>query len=236
MSVPVIFLHAFPYGPAMWEAQVKTLGNRPVLVPDILGFESLEAAAAHVLVEMDDRGWEKAIFVGLSMGGYMLFRLWNLQPERVAAMLLADTRATVDTTEGKTKRYEIAKRIEAQGMEVFVPGALESNLGKTTKTKRPTLLESVRQTLLHTDPARTVISIRALASRPDSVPLLPSINVPTLVVVGEEDTLTPLADAQQMASSIPGARLEIIPQAGHMANLENPEAFNRVMLEFLSTL
>jgi 3-oxoadipate enol-lactonase len=220
----------------MWVEQVKTLGNRPVLVPDVLGFESLEAAAAHVLVEMDNRGWEKAIFVGLSMGGYVMFRLWNLQPERIAAMLLADTRATVDTVEGRAKRYEIAAKIKAQGMGVFVPAAIESNLGNTTKTSRPKLLESVRQTLLHTDPARTVTSIRALATRPDSVPLLPSINVPTLVVVGEEDTLTPLTDAQQMASSIPGARLAVIPQAGHMSNLENPSDFNRAMLEFLSTL
>ncbi|MDX2004647.1 MAG: alpha/beta fold hydrolase [Meiothermus sp.] len=236
MSTPVIFLHAFPYSPAMWEEQVKSVGDRPALVPDILGLETLEAAAAQVLLEMDDRGWEKAVFVGLSMGGYVMFRLWNLQPERVAAMLLADTRATPDTPEGRARRHETAAKIEAGGMAAFVPGAIESNLGQTTKTARLELLEHVRQTLLHADPHKTVISLRALATRPDSLPLLPSISVPTLVVVGDEDTLTPPSDAWQMAAAIPRSQLVVVPRAGHMSNLENPSVFNAALLGFLAGL
>jgi len=108
----------------MWEAQLKLLEGHPVLLPDILGFESLEKAAAHVLVEMDARGWQKAVFVGLSMGGYLIFRLWNLEPERFAGMVLADTRATPDTPEGVRLRLEQAERVRKEGMPFFPQATL----------------------------------------------------------------------------------------------------------------
>ncbi len=236
MSVPVIFLHAFPYGPAMWEKQLEVVGGHPVLAPDILGHESLESAAAHVLVEMDKLGWEKAVFVGLSMGGYVIFRLWNLEHERFVGMVLADTRATPDTAEQKANRAQTALRIQAEGMGFFPEGALQTNLGQTTRSQRPGLVQQVRQTLLAADPARTIASLKGLAERPDSVPLLSDISVPALVLVGEEDTLTPPSDARLLAARIPDSRMLIIPEAGHMSNLENPKAFNTALLGFLSEL
>ncbi|MCX7601661.1 MAG: alpha/beta fold hydrolase [Meiothermus sp.] len=236
MSVPVVFLHAFPYGPALWEGQLEVVKGHPVLVPDILGYENLESAAAHVLVEMDQRGWEKAVFVGLSMGGYVLFRLRNLEPERFFGMVLADTRATPDTPEQKAARAQMAARIRQEGMD-FLPGALlPGHLGESTRTRNPALLEQVRQTLRAADPDKTMASLKGLAERPDSRPLLPDIAVPALVLVGEEDTLTPLADARQMAAQIPDSRMLILPEAGHLANLENPKAFNTALRGFLCEL
>ncbi|WP_299430549.1 alpha/beta fold hydrolase [uncultured Meiothermus sp.] len=236
MATPVVFLHAFPYRPAMWDDQRRIVQGHPVLRPDILGFENLESAAAHVLLEMDNLGWQKAVFVGLSMGGYVIFRLWNLAPERFVGMVLADTRATPDTAEQKVGRARTAERIRAEGMGFFPEGALQTNLGDTTRANRPALVEQVRQTFLAADPGRTIASLKGLADRPDSVPLLPTITVPVLILVGEEDTLTPPAEARRMADGIPDNRMLIIPGAGHLSNLENPKAFNTALQGFLSEL
>lgn len=236
MSVPVVFLHAFPYSPAMWAGQLEVVKGHPVLSPDILGFESLESAAAHVLVEMDNLGWQKAVFVGLSMGGYVIFRLWNLEPERFAGMVLADTRATPDTPEGARLRLEQAERIRREGMQFFPEATLKGHLGATTHARRPELVARVRQAQLEADPSRVARSLEALARRPDSVPLLSSITVPALVLVGEEDTLTPPSDARQMATQIPDSRMLILPEAGHLSNLENPKAFNTALRGFLAEL
>ncbi|GIW28834.1 MAG: hydrolase [Meiothermus sp.] len=236
MSVPVVFLHAFPYSPAMWAGQLEVVKGHPVLYPDILGFESLESAAAHVLVEMDNLGWQKAVFVGLSMGGYVIFRLWNLEPERFSGMVLADTRATPDTPEGAHLRLEQAERIRREGMQFFPEATLKGHLGATTHARRPELVAQVRQAQLEADPSRVAKSLEALARRPDSVPLLSSISVPALVLVGEEDTLTPPADARQMATQIPDSRMLILPEAGHLSNLENPKAFNTALRGFLAEL
>ncbi|MFN3391219.1 MAG: alpha/beta fold hydrolase [Meiothermus ruber] len=236
MSVPVVFLHAFPYSPAMWAGQLEVVKGHPVLSPDILGFESLESAAAHVLVEMDNLGWQKAVFVGLSMGGYVIFRLWNLEPERFAGMVLADTRATPDTPEGARLRLEQAERIRREGMQFFPEATLKGHLGATTHARRPELVAQVRQAQLEADPSRVAKSLEALARRPDSVPLLSSITVPALVLVGEEDTLTPPSDARQMATQIPDSRMLILPEAGHLSNLENPKAFNTALRGFLAEL
>lgn len=234
MSVPVVFLHAFPYSPAMWEGQLRAVGGRPVLTPDILGFESLESAAAHVLVEMDNLGWQKAVFVGLSMGGYVIFRLWNLEPERFAGMVLADTRATPDTPEGARLRLELAERIRREGVQFFPEATLKGHLGASSHARRPELVAWVREAQLGADPERVAKSLEALASRPDSVPLLPGISVPALVLVGEEDTLTPLDDARLMAAQIPDSRMLILPEAGHLSSLENPKSFNTALLGFLA--
>ncbi len=220
----------------MWDGQRGVVAGHPVLVPHILGYESLESAAAHVLVEMDNLGWEKAVFVGLSMGGYVIFRLWNLEPERFVGMVLADTRATPDTAEQKAHRAQTVLRIRAEGMGSFVEGALQTNLGQTTRAQRPALVEQVRQTLLAADPAKTMASLKGLAERPDSVPLLSEISVPALVLVGEEDTLTPPSDARLMAARIPDSRMLVIPEAGHISNLENPRAFNTALRGFLAEL
>lgn len=220
----------------MWEPQLALVQDHPLLLPDILGYDNLETAAAKVLLEMDNLGWDKAVFVGLSMGGYVIFRLWNLEPERFVGMVLADTKATPDTPEGRVVRAEQAAKVLEQGMGFFPEATLKSHLGQTTHQRRPELVEQVRQHQLGADPHKVVHSLEALAERPNSVSLLPGITVPTLVLVGEEDTLTPIADARFMAGHIPESRMLIIPEAGHLSNLENPRAFNTALLGFLQEI
>lgn len=236
MPLPIVFLHAFPYGPAMWEGQLGVLRDHPVLAPDLLGKESLEAAAAAVLLAMDDQGWDKAVWVGLSMGGYTAFRLWSLSAERCAGLVLADTRATPDTPEGRATRVEQAARIRREGLGFYPDLLLPSHLGSTTRARRPEVVERVRRLQLAADPEQTARSLESLANRPDSGPLLGQIHVPVLLLVGEEDTITPPTEARQMAHAIPDSRMLILPEAGHLSNLENPKAFNTALLGFLAEL
>jgi 3-oxoadipate enol-lactonase len=151
----------------------------------------------------------------------------------VGALILADTRAEADSEEGRQRRLAAIARIEREGPAGFVEEFATSLVGPTTKAQRPGVAEALRQIIGTPDPRGLVAALSALAGRPDSRPLLASITVPTLVVVGEEDALTPPASAEVMAKGIADARLAVIPAAGHLANLEAPEAFNRLAREFL---
>ncbi|HEU4740981.1 MAG TPA: alpha/beta fold hydrolase [Meiothermus sp.] len=228
----VILLHAFPYSPQMWAPQIALLQERyPVWAPNILGQPSLEQAAKTVLDKME--GWEQAV-VGLSMGGYTAFRMWELAPERVAGLVLADTRAGADSDENKAARAQQAERIRQEGIGWLPEALLKSHLGATTHKERPSVGAEASRMILEADPERIIHSLSALANRADSRLLLPTIQVPTLVLVGEEDTLTPPSEARYLASAIPDSRLLIVPDAGHMSSLENPKAFNTALLGFLA--
>lgn len=231
----VILLHAFPYGPQMWAPQISMLEERyPVWAPNILGYPSLEQAAKAVLGKME--GWDRAVVVGLSMGGYTAFRLWELAPERIAGLVLADTRAGADSDETRAGRAQQAERIRQEGGGWLPEALLKSHLGSTTHKERPSVVAEAGRMILEADPERVIESLHALANRPDSRVLLATLTVPTLVLVGEEDTLTPPSEAKYLASSIPDSRLLIVPDAGHMSSLENPKAFNTALLGFLAEI
>lgn len=231
----VILLHAFPYGPQMWAPQLAILEERyPVWAPNLLGQPSLEQAAKAVLDKME--GWDQAVVVGLSMGGYTAFRLWEMAPERIAGFVLADTRAGADSDETRATRAQQAERIRQEGMGWLPEALLKNHLGQTTHKERPSVVAEAGRMILETDPERIIHSLNALANRPDSRVLLPTINVPTLVLVGEEDTLTPPSEAKYLVSAIPDSRLLIIPDAGHMSSLENPKAFNTALLGFIAEI
>lgn len=229
----VVLLHAFPYSPEMWQPQFETLAGLPVVAPEYLGLE-LNQAAKKILGEVEGLGWEQAVLVGLSMGGYVSFRIWEQAASRVAALVLADTRATPDDEAGKAARYSQAERIRREGTAWLPDALIPNHLGVTTRKERPELIGWVRNMIAGADGEKVARSLEALASRPDSTLLLPSISVPTLVLVGEEDTLTPPAVAEAMAEAIPQSELQLVPRAGHMANLENPEMFNRALHGFLA--
>lgn len=222
----------------MWAEQTKALQGYayPILAPNLLGFSRLEDAAQQVLAELGQRGWERAIFVGISLGGYTIFRLWELAPERFVGAVLADTKASPDTPEAKLVRADQAARVLAEGMGFFPEATLKGHLGATTHASRPEVLEQVRQMQLAAQPQKVAYSLEAIAERPNSVPLLSGMDIPALVMVGEEDTLTPLADAEFMAHHLPQSRLVVVPQAGHLSNLENPRAFNKALLDWLKTV
>lgn len=232
---PVVLLHAFPYGPDMWSDQLQALAPYPLLVPDYLGMP-LEDAAAEVVQQMHHRGWDQAVMVGLSMGGYTLFRLLERWPHTVTALVLADTRATPDTPQGKATRNAQIQRIAQEGTAWLPEALLPLHLGNTTRQTQPQTVEKVRQMLLQANGPKVMSSLAALRDRFDATPLLPSIAVPTLIVRGEEDQLMTPEDTRVLLEGILLARMVAIPDAGHMSNLENPQAFNDALLHFLRTL
>ena len=241
---PVVLLHAFPLNRRMWDAQVTLLqrqGYSPLAL-DLPGFgdsplagsADLAGFARAVLQTLDELQVRRAAWVGLSMGGYVLFRILAMAPERVGALVLADTRAEPDGPEARQRRFDQASRVAAQGPSALADSFVASAVGAGTRARAPEVAERVRRWVSEARVAGIVHALHAMAARPDSTPLLGSITVPTLVLVGREDTLTPPDVAQAMAARIPGARCHVIEGAGHLANLEAPEAFNRLLLDFLA--
>jgi pimeloyl-ACP methyl ester carboxylesterase len=240
---PVVLLHGFPLSRTMWRPQVAALRDRfTVITPDLRGFGgstvptasvTMDTYAGDVLRLLDALGHQQFVLGGLSMGGYVVFRIVAQAAARVRAVILADTRATPDGDDARQRRYAAITRIRAEGPEGFVRDFITPLLGATTRAQRPQVVETVRQ-ISGTPPAASLVAaLAAIADRPDSQPLLPSIAVPALVVVGEEDTVTPPAESAEMAARLPRARLATVPAAGHLPNLEVPEAFNRVLRAFL---
>lgn len=241
---PLVLLHAFPLHAAMWEPQVSFLQRRPgvgpVLAPDFPGFgrrppgnPELDAFARSILKEMDDAGIQKAVLVGLSMGGYVAFRIMALAAERVSGLVLADTRAGADGEEGKARRTDQAIRVRGEGLGWLADALIPALLGETTIHRRPGVEAGVRTMIQEANPEGVARALEAMRDRPDSTGILRNIHVPTLVLVGEEDTLTPLEQSEIIRRRIPNAALEVIPSAGHLSNLEEPDAFNRALGAFL---
>ena len=238
---PIVLIHAFPLNGAMWERQVAEFASRHRLIaPDLRGFgqsargsgaASLDQHADDLDALLGHLGIENAAVAGLSMGGYISFALWRRHRDRIAALILADTRAGADTEEGKQGREKNARLAEEQG-----PGAIaDQMLPKLLSAGASAVLrDEVRRTIEANDRAGVAAALRAMAARPDSTSLLATIDVPTLVIVGAEDALTPPSEAQAMFDAIPGCRIVEIPGAGHLSNLEAPEAFNDALDEFLS--
>jgi 3-oxoadipate enol-lactonase len=245
-GTPVVLLHAFPVNRGMWRAQQEALARRyRVITPDFRGHgesslpeedSTMERLAVDVRGLLDFLGLERVVLGGLSMGGYASFAFYRRYPERVAALVLADTRASADTEEGLRGREELAALAEKEGAAGVAEQMLPKLLGASTRANRPHVVSAVREMILTTSPAGIVRALRGMAARPASFDLLPKIQCPTLVVVGAEDTLTPPADSEALAKAIPGARLEVIPAAGHLSNLEQPAAFTRALADFLTQL
>jgi 3-oxoadipate enol-lactonase len=244
VSPPVVLLHAFPLDGTMWAPQlagIERLG--PALAPDLPGFggqppgaPDLAAYADAVVAGMDAAGFERAVVVGLSMGGYVALRLLDRHRARVAGLVLADTRAEADDDAGRARRTGQAARARAEGVAWLPDALVPALLGETTRHQRPEVVAEVRARVARADPEGVARALEAMRDRPDSTPLLATIDVPTLVIVGAEDALTPPATARGLAAAIPGARLEIVPEAGHLANLERPLAFDEVLFDFLGGL
>jgi 3-oxoadipate enol-lactonase len=245
-GLPVVFVHAFPLSRAMWAPQVEALAGRfRVITVDLRGHGESDAPLWRYTLDqfaddlrglMDHLGLSKAVFVGLSMGGYTLFAFYRRYPDRLKGLILADTRAQADTEEGRAGRFTMAQTAYRQGADAVADLMLPKLFSPASLQGRPDLTQQVRNIITKTQVSGIAGDLMAMAERSDSVPLLKDITCPTLVVVGELDTATPPADAKLIADGIPGARLEIIPAAAHLANLEQPEAFNRAVRSFLETI
>jgi len=233
-GLPVVLLHAFPMSGAMWEPQLGALNAYRVLIPDLRGFGGtplvgpwlVEHAAADVLESFEGR----AVFVGLSMGGYVALQIAAAAPERVAGLVLCDTRAEPDANENKLKRAAAIDFVRKNGVEPFLGPFLKDAVAN------PKTLEFLRGVAVKSSPEAVMAALAALAARPDAVPGLSKIKIPTAVLVGSQDKITPLTLSEAVRSRIPGAELHIIPDAGHFSNAENPAAFNLALVSFLKRL
>ena len=244
-GTPLVFIHAFPLSKVMWQPQVDALKDSyRVITIDLGGHgesdivlwtDTLDGYAKNVIQLLDHLEIAQAVFVGLSMGGYTLFSIYRHYADRVKAIVLADTRAQADSEEGKAGRQSMAEMAFKGGASAIADMMLPKLLAPSTLEHRPEMVEQVRQMILHTSTAGIIVDLVAMAARPDSTDLLPTITCPTLVIVGENDQATPLAESQYIAQRIPGATLVTIPHAGHLSNIEQPVAFNQSIRSFLKT-
>jgi 3-oxoadipate enol-lactonase len=244
--IPLVFLHAFPLNATMWKPQLEALADRYRLVAvDLRGFgksepfdgiATMETYAADVLAVLDARGFERVVLVGLSMGGYVALTFARHYGDRLAGLVLADTRAGADTVDARKGRFEMIELARKSGASAVAEKMLSKLLSERARSANPDLVESVRSMIEATPTSTITAALEAMANRADSSQFLGTIAVPVLVVVGSDDEVTPRAEAEQMAASIAGARFEVIDGAGHLSNLERPEAFSSALETFLGSL
>ncbi|MEO6525341.1 MAG: alpha/beta fold hydrolase [Gemmatimonadaceae bacterium] len=244
-GIPLLMLHGWPHDRTLWAGQVSGLsGDARCIALDLRGFGASSVRAPYtvdqyaddVALFLDSLGIERAVVCGLSMGGYVAFALLRRHRARVRALIFVDTRATADTDEVRENRIRQIALIEEHGVEALAAHQLRPTLGRSTFDHKPELVESVRRMMAASPPEGAMGALRAMAARSDSSDLLATIDVPTLVVCGAEDTFTPPAELQALAESIPRSRFELLERCGHVCPLERPAAFNHVVSEFLGTL
>jgi pimeloyl-ACP methyl ester carboxylesterase len=250
---PLLLVHAFPLDGRMWAPQLEALaGHLQVVVPDLRGFGAageqvtdpvqarlapggwLDLLADDLARLLDQLGLERVTLAGLSLGGYVAFAFLRRHRARLAALALIATKAPADGAEAAKARLEMADRVLAEGVG-FVPEVmLPRLLGQTSLRSRPDVVEQVTRLILEQQPAAIAAAQRGMAARPDSTGLLGGISVPTLVVVGAEDQVTPPDESRAMAAAIPDGRLAVIDQAGHLVCLEQADRLNQLVYRFVS--
>lgn len=244
----VVLLHGFPLSRVMWAEQVRTLSaSHRVIAPDLRGHGdspapdavySMDAMADDVVELLDGLGVVEPVVVGgLSMGGYVALALALKHPDRLRALMLIDTRAVADSPEAAKGREESARAVlQAGGPHAVVEAMIPKLFGKSTLARHPDRVESMRAEMEKTSASGVAGALRGMAIRPDRRGDLAGITVPTLVVVGEEDVIAPPDEARAMADALPDGRLEVIPAVGHLSPVEDPRAFDEVVLRFLQGL
>jgi pimeloyl-ACP methyl ester carboxylesterase len=236
----LVLLHAFPLDSRMWRPQLQGLaGDCRLLIPDLPGFGgsplpegslTVEAMARAVLVLLDELGIRQPVFLGgLSMGGYVALALARVQPERIRGLILADTRTEADDAEARARRDQAIAVASTAPAEATVASMLPRLLCPRTLAEKPEVVAEVRRIGSEQRPAGIVAALQALRDRPDSGSVLEGLTVPVLVIVGQDDVLTPPALAEGMVRRARHGRLVTLPDAGHLANLEQPEGFNAAL-------
>jgi 3-oxoadipate enol-lactonase len=244
---PLVFVHGFPLNHAMWNSQIPVFAAKyRVIVPDLRGFGesvdtegtvSMEDFADDLVAILDDlRVQQPVVLCGLSMGGYIALQFVRKYRPRLRALVLCDTRASADVPEVVENRLRIAKLAIESGTQPVADAMLPKAFGPKTFADRPQVVEAVRAMMISSDPTGVAAASRGMAVRPDMTQLLPTIDLPTLVVVGADDVLTPVDEMRRMAEKIPGAQFQIVPEAGHLSPLENPLVFNAALGNFLDEI
>lgn len=242
----VVLIHGYPFNRSLWREQVEALSNEyRVVTPDLRGFGDSESSpgtltmdqmAQDVAAVMDSLEIQHAVIGGLSMGGYVALAFYKQFPERVDALVLADTRPQADSEEAKQTRAQQAEKALKEGMAGIADGMLPKLLTPETVSKHPEVVKRVRDMMLKAKPEGAAAALLGMASRDDHTKALSVIKVPTLILVGKDDALTPLADSETMHREIPGSQLVVIEGAGHVSNFEQTTVFNDALTKFLEGL
>lgn len=244
---PIVLLHGFPFNRSIWDEQVAVLTDRyRVITPDLrgMGETPLPADCASEMTDMardvaallDQLEIRRVVIGGLSMGGYVAFAFYRLFPLRTRGLILADTRPQADTEEGRAIRLQQVERVKKGGMAGISEVLLEKLFSAKTVQHRPELVSRIREMILSTSPEGAAAALIGMAARMDHSYLLPQVLCPALIVVGSEDKIVSVSDAELMHREIRGSHLTVIEDAGHVSNLESPDEFNTALLEFLRTL
>jgi len=241
---PILFVHGFPLNHTMWNTQITAFSStHRVIAPDLRGFGRSEVTPGTVSMDRfaDDLHAlldtlnisEPVTMCGLSMGGYIAWRFIEKYPQRLRSLILLDTRAAADTPKNAQNRLTLAERILKEGPEP-AKDMLPNLVSPRTAQNRPEVLEELQEMILSTSPDGIAAALRGMAERPDSTDLLAEIGIPVLLVVGTDDRLTPPEEMRQLAELIPATDFVEIPEAGHMAPMENPTAVNAAIERFLN--
>jgi 3-oxoadipate enol-lactonase len=243
---PVVLLHPFPANHELWLPAAQALTSRyRVILPDLRGHgdsglgagpATMEKHAADIARVMDDAKVQRAPLVGNSIGGYAIFEFWRRYPGRASAVVLCNTKAQADTPEARAGRLQAANDVVERGTELFFEGLLTKLMGATTHTTRPDLVDGALRMMRKMSPEDVAMVQRGMAERPDSVETLKTIDVPTLIVTGDEDTVTGVAEAELMRRNIPGSEMKVISKAGHYSPWERPEEVGKMIRQFLDSV
>lgn len=245
-DVPIIFLHGYPFDKTMWQLQLDFLKSSYRLIScDIRGFGkstdeksslSIDMFGEDLIAFMDKLNIDKAIICGLSMGGFIALNALDKFPNRFKALILCDTQCIADTAEAKEKRYKIIDEIEIDGAKNFNNVFIKSVFHKDSITNKKELVERLSSVVFSNSKHIIMQGLVALAERSETCSTLKNIVIPTLIICGREDEVTPLAQSEFMNETIKGSTLMVIDNAGHVSNLEHPDEFNKYLLDFLTTL
>lgn len=244
--IPIIFLHGFPFDKSMWRGQLEFLKNAYRLIAcDIRGFGkstdersplSMSLFADDLIEFMDKLEIDKAVICGLSMGGFITLNAAKRYPERFEALILCDTQCIADTPEVKEKRLKTIEQIEAEGVTNFNEGFIKSVFHQDSLVSKQELVEDLRKVVFNNSQHIIIQGLLALAVRTETCSTLDKIRIPTLIICGREDEVTPLKQSEYLKDNILGSTLKVIENAGHVSNLEQPNDFNEHLSEFLINL
>jgi len=242
-ALPVVFIHGFPFSHEIWLSQLEVTAKLYRAVAyDLRGHGgsgvgdgqfTIEGHCDDLIALLDHLQIARAVIVGLSMGGYIALRIVERNPERWCGLVLCDTRSEADSNEGRIRRAKDAAGVKAEGSRTFADDFVHKVFAPDSFNRRTESIASIHRIIRRTPPLSIAGTLIALAGRTDTTASLPNIKIPTLILVGEHDTITPPAASQAMLERIPGAELAVVPEAAHMSSMENPEFFNEKLLIFL---
>lgn len=246
-GAPLLLVHGFPLDHSMWDAQIRELSpDLRVIAPDLRGFGNSAVTPGCVTMEqhaddlaaiLDNLDVQQPVTLcGLSMGGYIAWQFWHRHRDRLAALVLCDTRAIDDTLEAAENRIAMARQVVDDGTGFVADAMLPKLVGDETFQAHPEVVEAIRAMILGAPPEGVAAAQRGMAERPDVTAWLPQITTPSLVVVGADDVISPSAEMRAIADALPNSRFVEIPRAGHMTPMENPGDVNEAIHRFIKEI